>query len=73
MVTHAFSPNTWETGTGGSLWVSGQPEIHSETLCQKEKRKKKKVKHLIKASIQWTLLGRQTQEDSEFGPAWATK
>lgn len=27
MVVHAFIPRTWETDTGGLLWVQGQPEL----------------------------------------------
>jgi hypothetical protein len=40
-VAHAFNPNIWEPGTGGSMssrpawsteWVQGQSELHIETL-----------------------------------------
>ena len=27
---HAFNPRTWEAEAGGSLWVQGQPGLHSE-------------------------------------------
>jgi hypothetical protein len=39
VVAHAFNPSTWEAEAGGFQLSSGQPEIHSETMFQKEKRK----------------------------------
>jgi hypothetical protein len=50
MVAHAFNPSTWEAEAGRFLssrpawsteWVPGQPEIHRETLSQKNKQKTK--------------------------------
>ena len=48
---HAFNPSTWEEEAGGFLssrpawstkWVSGQPELHRETLSQKKPKKQNK-------------------------------
>jgi hypothetical protein len=36
MLVHACSPTTWERAAGGSR-VQGQPEIHSETMSEKNK------------------------------------
>jgi hypothetical protein len=33
-VAQAFSPWTREAEAGWSVWVWGQPELHSETICQ---------------------------------------
>jgi hypothetical protein len=30
MMTHTFSPRTWEAEAGGTLWVWGQPGLQSE-------------------------------------------
>lgn len=38
MMAHAFNPSTLKTEAGGSLWVLGQPGIHSETLSQNNKK-----------------------------------
>jgi hypothetical protein len=49
-VAHAFNPSTWETEAGGFLssrpaWstelIPGQPELHRETMSQKNKNKNK--------------------------------
>ena len=49
MVAHAYNPSTWEAEAGESVqvrdqpglqkWAQGQPELHSETLSQKDKKK----------------------------------
>ena len=30
MMAHTFNPSTLEAEAGGSLWVQGQPGLHSE-------------------------------------------
>ena len=35
-MVHTFNPSTWHTEAGKSLWIPGQPELHSETLSQKK-------------------------------------
>jgi hypothetical protein len=49
VVMHTFNPSTWEAEAGRFLssrsawstkWVPGQPELHRETLSQKNKSKK---------------------------------
>lgn len=30
IVAHACKPRSWEADTGGSLWVSGDPQLHSK-------------------------------------------
>ena len=53
VVAQAFNPSTWEPEAGGFLssrlawstkWVPGQPELHRETLSQKDKNKTKQNK-----------------------------
>jgi hypothetical protein len=62
MVAHTFDPSTWEAEAGGFLssrsawsteWVPGQPELHRETLSQKNKQtnKQNKTKKQEKHSI----------------------
>lgn len=29
MVAHFFNPSTWEAEAGKTLWVQGQPDLHS--------------------------------------------
>jgi hypothetical protein len=52
VVMHAFNPSTWEAEAGRFLslrpagsteWVPGQPGLHKETLCQKDKTNKKQT------------------------------
>ena len=30
MVGHNFNPSTWKAEAGGSLWIQGQPDLHSK-------------------------------------------
>lgn len=46
MGAHSFNRSIQKTEVGRSLWVSGQPELHSETLSFKLKKKKEKKKDL---------------------------
>lgn len=67
VVAHAWNPNTQEADTGGSLWVPGQPELHSEfktpwtthsDLSQKQnqlnKQTKPKTSHCIGLDQEWS-------------------
>jgi hypothetical protein len=38
IMTHGFNPSTWRAEAGGSLFVSGDSRLYSETLFQKEKK-----------------------------------
>jgi hypothetical protein len=57
MMAHAFNPSTWVAEGGGFLssrlaWfseqVSGQPELHRETLSRKTKKKRKRKRKMNK-------------------------
>lgn len=38
-MVHTFNSSIVEAEAGGSLWLWGQLELHSETLIQKTKKK----------------------------------
>jgi hypothetical protein len=71
-VAHAFNPSTWEAEAGGFLssrpawsteWVPGQPELHRETLSQKNQKKKKNKSMLKSWKAASALTGCSTQEN----------
>lgn len=37
-VAHGFNPRTWNAEAGRSLWVPGEPRVHSDTLSQKKSK-----------------------------------
>lgn len=38
MMAHTCDTITWETETGGLLWIQGQPDLQSEILSSKQNK-----------------------------------
>lgn len=55
-VAHTFDTGTQEAGAGSSLWIQGQPELHTETVIQNNEKNIKVIGSLYLTDNIWIYL-----------------